>query len=63
MKKSARQVFLILVALILGLFLTGCETGNVAMSVGFSQMGPNGGYYGGSYGTHGSSFSIGKTWH
>ncbi len=55
--------FLILVAgLVALLFLSGCETGNVGMSVGVSSMGSNGGYYGGSYGTHGSSVSIGKVW-
>ncbi|MEZ5276007.1 MAG: hypothetical protein R3F07_06485 [Opitutaceae bacterium] len=58
-----RRVIFVLAGMAAVLFLSGCETGNVAMSVGFSQMGPNGGYYGGSYGTHGSSISIGKVWH
>jgi hypothetical protein len=60
---KARRLLCILTALALSLLLSGCETGNVAMSVGFSNMGPNGGFYGGSYGTHGSSISIGKVWH
>ncbi len=58
-----RRILFILAGLLAALFLSGCETGNVGMSVGVSRMGANGGYYGGSYGTHGSSFSIGKTWH
>lgn len=58
-----RRFLCLLAGSLLVLFLSGCETGNTSMSVGFSKMGSNGGYYGGSYGTHGSSISIGKTWH
>lgn len=57
-----RRILFILAGLAALFFLSGCETGNVGMSVGFSSMGSNGGYYGGSYGTHGSSVSIGKVW-
>ena len=57
-----RRILLVLAGLAALVFLSGCETGNTSMSVGFSKMGSNGGYYGGSYGTHGSSVSIGKVW-
>lgn len=57
-----RRMLFVLAGMMTVLFLSGCETGNVAMSVGFSQMGPNGGFYGGSFGTHGSSMSIGRVW-
>ena len=57
-----RRMLFVLAGMMAVLFLSGCETGNVAMSVGFSQMGPNGGFYGGSFGTHGGSMSIGRVW-
>ncbi|RKX34900.1 MAG: hypothetical protein DRP71_05540 [Verrucomicrobia bacterium] len=57
-----RKLIFILAAATTLFLCSGCNSGNTSMSVGFSSMGSNGGYYGGSYGTHGSSFSIGKTW-
>ena len=57
-----RNIIFFLAAAATLLLGSGCNSGNTSMSVGFSSMGSNGGYYGGSYGTHGSSISIGKTW-
>jgi len=57
-----RQTLFVLASAVTLFLLSGCNSGNTSMSVGFSSMGSNGGYYGGSYGTHGSSISIGKTW-
>jgi hypothetical protein len=57
-----RIVFLILGAVTTLFLCSGCNSANTSMSVGFSSMGSNGGYYGGSVGTHGNSVSIGKVW-
>jgi hypothetical protein len=57
-----RKTLFVLASAVTLFLLSGCNSGNTSMSVGFSSMGSNGGYYGGSVGTHGSSLSIGKTW-
>ena len=59
---SIRNIIFLLAAgatLFLG---SGCNSANTSMSVGFSSMGSNGGFVGGSVGTHGNSISIGKVW-
>jgi hypothetical protein len=57
-----RNIVYLLAAAITLFVFSGCNSGNTSMSVGFSSMGSNGGYYGGSVGTHGNSISIGKVW-
>ena len=57
-----RKIIFILAAGTTLFLCSGCNSANTSMSVGFSSMGSNGGYIGGSTGTHGNSVSIGKVW-
>jgi hypothetical protein len=57
-----RNVVLILAAGATLFLCSGCNSANTSMSVGFSSMGANGGFIGGSVGTHGNNISIGKVW-
>ena len=59
---TIRNLVILLAAGTTLLLCSGCNSANTSMSVGFSTMGSNGGFIGGSTGTHGNSISIGKVW-